>query len=955
MSKKRILFCGEASFLSTGFSTYYRELLPRLAVTGKYDIFEHGSYARQDHPEVNNFIKGRWKFYGNLPLTEEEAKAYNQPSADPKDKGQNISQFGAYKFDGVVADCKPDICIDIRDNWMLRWQLSSVFRPWIKLVWMPTVDSLPQHEDWIKDYEQADLIVAYADFGVHTLKQQSPLMRVFPKAMRPGVDLKTFYPMDRDQIREEFCIAKDVPIIGSLMRNQSRKLYPDLIDAFARMKNKYKGEKAVDKAILLLHSAWPDNVYSYDYPRHVMRLQAYPWLANYSKGIKDSVMQTLMCHNPACGKKSLAYAINLYNKPLRNGVILLPCMWCGQQTATCPTTGVGFSREELAKVYNLLDLYVQCSICFTPDTPVLTGEGWKNICDIREGEQVFGKDGQLHHVYKTMKNKTDSLVEVKLHGNAWSNKCTPNHPFLVVKDAWPDNKNSLREKIGQKNPERLDFEYKDAGDLQPDDMVVQTIPMKSTKPEIKLDDGTPIIFDEHFAWFLGVMVGDGNVNINDTTAYCRVTCASDDATAFQKINLIAKRLNHEAKIRQYIDRKAFDVNINDKRLAILLRKELYHDNGYKKSPFNFILWPPDLQLAFINGLIHADGHVIDEKVNGFTNTSPYVARDLYIALQKLGLYFNCHMQYPENKKPRYRFEINFSGKKSSTSSLYWKQDGVNYMLSKVKSITNIDYNDYVYNIDVADDHNYIICGHSVHNCEGDGMPVQEAKACGKPTLVMDYSAMREKGRFPKEYSHFKQLGITEDSYSCHKGGDVIDVGRYYYEPETSCMRALPDIDDLADKMRDLINNDEKRLDLGRDARKCVEDNYDWDKLAKQWEFVLDGIKIKDRSTTWETPIVVRNVPKCDPMPSELDNDKLLEWLYLNILKYPKVDPEGAKMWLTNMQSGMTQEQVYQYFCQTATQSVGGENHRQQIRAAVAKQKGEAYTIEGQEPGKEEWI
>lgn len=600
--KKRILFSGEASFLSTGFSTYYRELLPRLVATGKYEIAEHGSYARQDHPEVNNFIRGRWKFYGNLPLNDEEAKAYNHQSQDPKDKGQNINQFGAYKFDGVCADFKPDICIDIRDNWMLRWQLNSVFRPWVKVVWMPTVDALPQHEDWIKDYEQADLIVAYADFGIHTLKQQSPLMRVFPKAMRPGVDLNTFKPMDRDFIRQEFCLSGDMPIIGSVMRNQSRKLYPDLLDAFARMKNKYKGEKAVDKAVLLLHTAWPDNAYSYDYPRHIMRLQAYPWFPNYCKGIKDSVLQTLMCHNPACGKKSVAHAITLYGKPLRNGVILLPCMWCGQQTATCPTTGVGFNREELAKLYNLMDLYVQCSIC-----------------------------------------------------------------------------------------------------------------------------------------------------------------------------------------------------------------------------------------------------------------------------------------------------------------------------------------------------------------EGDGMPLQEAKACGKPALMMDYSAMREKGAFPKDYIHFKGINVTEDNYSCHKGGEIIKVGRYYSEPETSCMRALPDVDDLAAKMRDLITNDEKRLSLGRDARKCVEDNYDWDKLSKQWEFVLDGIKTKDRTNTWESPIVVKNIPKPPPKPEGLQPEKLIEWLYLNVLKYPQVDPEGAKMWLTNMQSGMTEDQVYNYFSQTATQSVDTENNRQKIRAAVAKQKGEDYTVEGEPNGQGEWI
>jgi len=62
MEKKRILFCGEASFLNTGFSTYYRELIPRLVATGKYEIAEMGSYAHQQDPRVNDFVKNRWKF-----------------------------------------------------------------------------------------------------------------------------------------------------------------------------------------------------------------------------------------------------------------------------------------------------------------------------------------------------------------------------------------------------------------------------------------------------------------------------------------------------------------------------------------------------------------------------------------------------------------------------------------------------------------------------------------------------------------------------------------------------------------------------------------------------------------------------------------------------------------------------------------------------------------------------
>lgn len=76
--KKKILFVGEASFLNTGFSTYYRELLPRLVETGKYEIAEFGSYANTGDPRAAAFIKGRWKFYGNQPDSPEEQKLFDQ-------------------------------------------------------------------------------------------------------------------------------------------------------------------------------------------------------------------------------------------------------------------------------------------------------------------------------------------------------------------------------------------------------------------------------------------------------------------------------------------------------------------------------------------------------------------------------------------------------------------------------------------------------------------------------------------------------------------------------------------------------------------------------------------------------------------------------------------------------------------------------------------------------------
>jgi hypothetical protein len=220
------------------------------------------------------------------------------------------------------------------------------------------------------------------------------------------------------------------------------------------------------------------------------------------------------------------------------------------------------------------------------------------------------------------------------------------------------------------------------------------------------------------------------------------------------------------------------------------------------------------------------------------------------------------------------------------------------------------------------------------------MPIQEAKACGVPTLVTDYTAMREKGRFPN-YSHFEELNYTSKTYSCHKGGDVINVGRYYYEPETNCKRAHPDIEDLADKMFAMINDQARLKALKKEARQCAEDNYDWNVLWKQWEYVLDNVKVMDRSGTWDSPIAEHEEVAAIPVPEGLSDEEYVEWLYLNVLKYPAVDPEGAKVWVQHLGLGVTREQIMQQFVAIGNQQSDGSKQRDQIRSQVAGVSGAA--------------
>lgn len=338
--KRRILACGEASWLSTGFARYNKEVLKRLHATGKYEIAEMGSYGSDASPEAKLLP---WKFYGVLPTDNQQKQIYD---SNPH------NAFGKYKIDAVVADFQPDIVWDARDPWMSQHIQGSKFRDCFKLVLIPTVDSAPQRKDWIRDlFKKADGLTTYSRYGKKVLENAG--VKVFG-VTSPGVNLDRFKPMDREFVRDKYQIKPSLLIIGTVMRNQRRKLYPELFEVYSKLRDKYRMTKKnkndgkvvrIYHSALLCHTSWPDN--GWDIPELLDRY-----------GLTRHVIFTYKCE--ACKKVFHSWFIPCNDKGMGQ------CRICGEKQAHMPNTHSGVNEEELAEIFNLMDIYVQPAIC----------EGW---------------------------------------------------------------------------------------------------------------------------------------------------------------------------------------------------------------------------------------------------------------------------------------------------------------------------------------------------------------------------------------------------------------------------------------------------------------------------------------------------------------------------------------------------------------------------------------------------
>ena len=326
MSKKKVLVMGEAHYLNSGFGTYTKELLTRLYKTDKYELVEFSSYG-----PLNQAENVPWLFISNMPEegNKSELDLYNSNGSH---------QFGAWRFDRVCLEVKPDIVLSYRDPWMDSWIQNSGLRKYFHWIWMPTVDSAPQRSEWMNVFASCDAILTYSEFGGQVLKEQGKETVNWIGCASPGIDPSVYKPLPKAKHRTEMGIDPDCFIVGTVMRNQKRKLFFELMKAFRIFLDTAPTEVAA-KTFLYLHTSYPEKI-GWDIAHGIVE-----------NNLGGKVMMTYVCKN------CKLFFPHMFNDALTK------CKFCNQMSAVCPTVSLGLSIADLAKIYNLFDIYAQYAIC----------------------------------------------------------------------------------------------------------------------------------------------------------------------------------------------------------------------------------------------------------------------------------------------------------------------------------------------------------------------------------------------------------------------------------------------------------------------------------------------------------------------------------------------------------------------------------------------------------------
>lgn len=236
MDKKiKVLAYSDAPSCATGFGTVSRNIFEALYKTGRY--------------EIDNLGINYWGDPHGLP--------YN---IWPTGTNNERDPYGRKKVCSMIPQMEYDILFFLQDTFILDFMpelvnyLKTETQKKFKSVCYFPIDGTPK-EQWVKNVNVADYLVAYSEFGKAESQKMYPEVQEMLQIPH-GVNLNDYNVLpeaDVKSFRENyFGRHADKFIFTNLNRNQQRKDIPRTIQAFTEFR------KTVPKSILYLHMAQQD-------------------------------------------------------------------------------------------------------------------------------------------------------------------------------------------------------------------------------------------------------------------------------------------------------------------------------------------------------------------------------------------------------------------------------------------------------------------------------------------------------------------------------------------------------------------------------------------------------------------------------------------------------------------------------------------------------------------------
>lgn len=348
------------------------------------------------------------------------------------------------------------------------------------------------------------------------------------------------------------------------------------------------------------------------------------------------------------------------------------------------------------------DVFCGGTPCFTAGHLVLTEKGYKPIEEIQVGDFVVTHKGHLKPVIRIGHKEAD-VGELRMVGHGHIT-CTPNHPFLSL--MWKRYQTGSRNVVVKTS----EIEWTPAKDMAGRQWLSRTLFFIS-EPEI--NSRLFPFCDEKSMYLIGMYLGDGYIRKwKDTNKKAIVLCLNK--AKLEKYQTVFGNLGYIAH-----GRTAYKVVIHDTLLADFI-VENFGEHSYDKRIPAWVL-SSRFRKFLLDGYRDTDGCKLGESGYSWATVSKKLAAgiaDLCVSLNLVAAFRHDPTEPTTtiegrtvNQRDSYQIRAYFQevSRKSRRIDCY--------LCRTVQTFELLNRKETVFNIEVDDDHSYIVEGVVVHNCQ----------------------------------------------------------------------------------------------------------------------------------------------------------------------------------------------------------------------------------------------
>ena len=385
------------------------------------------------------------------------------------------------------------------------------------------------------------------------------------------------------------------------------------------------------------------------------------------------------------------------------------------------TNGVSNGLVPMLRVFNNTARYVDQ--CVHPETIIYTDKGPIQIQHCSIGEtKIFNLKGECEVIENVLEHPYEGeIYNIETMHCIDNLKITPEHPIFVLRNQKKGlNYNTIENRL---NKNIISFEWIESKELTTDDMLVYKIPTYNIDINYLTEDD---------CYMYGIILGDGSMHNTDQNGYISLhTTNKKHILDFCIKYFESKYIEYRIETNENTTRIRWNKNIN----MPFRYNDIYDINKNKYIQSKWLNLPINKSKFILKGLLDTDGCIDKELL--FDNTSRNLIENVRFICLKMGLLTSGYIRDRvgesnetkngtiTNKKISYCLRIPKTNEICELMSIPYDNKQFykffkysNYLLTRVKNISKEEYNGTLYDLQMKNEHNYMIHNGIIHNGGG---------------------------------------------------------------------------------------------------------------------------------------------------------------------------------------------------------------------------------------------